>query len=72
MSMKPKNDKKKACDAPDASPATGRPINGDGKGKSKTTVPGQQIGLYGKAGKKDVSQMVKMLNPGKHSMESRG
>ena len=35
-------------------------------------VPGQQIGLYGKAGRKDVRQMVKMLNPGKHSMESRG
>ena len=38
----------------------------------KETLPGQQIGLYGKADKKDVRQMVKILNPDKHSMESRG
>lgn len=36
------------------------------------TAPGLQIGLYGKADKKDVRQMVKILNPDKNSMESRG
>lgn len=38
----------------------------------KGTVPGQQIGLYGKANKKDVRQVVKILNPDVDSMESRG
>ncbi|WP_296121830.1 hypothetical protein [uncultured Bacteroides sp.] len=38
----------------------------------KETVPGQQIGLYGDADKKDVRQVVKILNPDKNSMESRG
>ena len=36
------------------------------------TVPGQQIGLYGNADKRDVRQVVKILNPDKNSMESRG
>lgn len=31
----------------------------------KGTVPGQQIGLYGNADKKDVRQVVKILNPDK-------
>ena len=38
----------------------------------KGTVPGQQIGLYGNADKRDVRQVVKILNPDKNSMESRG
>ncbi|MCD8183603.1 MAG: hypothetical protein LUE99_11575, partial [Bacteroides sp.] len=38
----------------------------------KETVPGQQIGLYGEADKKNVEQVVKILNPDKNSMESRG
>jgi phosphoribosylaminoimidazole carboxylase (NCAIR synthetase) len=42
------------------------------KKKKKEMLPGQQIGLYGKADKKDVRQMVKILNPDKNSMESRG
>lgn len=29
----------------------------------KGTVPGQQIGLYGNADKRDVRQVVKILNP---------
>ena len=36
----------------------------------KGTVPGQQIGLYGNADKRDVRQVVKILNPDKNSMES--
>ena len=76
MNMKQEDSKKKekACAAPCASPVPGQPADGSGndKGSGKETVPGQQIGLYGKAGRKDVRQMVKMLNPGKHSMESRG
>lgn len=31
----------------------------------KGTVPGQQIGLYGNADKRDVRQVVKILNPDK-------
>lgn len=42
------------------------------KKKKKEMPPGQQIGLYSKADKKDVRQMVKILNPDKNSMESRG
>lgn len=38
----------------------------------KGTVPGQQIGLYGNADKRDVRQVVKILNPDKNSMKSRG
>lgn len=60
--------KNKECDAIGTSLTPEQPANGN----VKETVPGQQIGLYGNADKKDVSQMVKMLNPGKHSMESRG
>lgn len=37
----------------------------------KGTVPGQQIGLYGNADKRDVRQVVKILNPDKNSMEQR-
>lgn len=44
----------------------------DKKKKKKEMLPGQQIGLYGKDDKKDVKQMVKILNPDKNSMESRG
>ena len=33
----------------------------------KGTVPGQQIGLYGNADKRDVRQVVKILNPDKNS-----
>ena len=39
---------------------------------AKTSVPGQQIGLYCKADGKDLRQMLRTLNPGKHSMDSRG
>ena len=38
----------------------------------KGTVPGQQIGIYSKASQKEVRQVVKMLNPDKNSLESRG
>nr|WP_302829963.1 hypothetical protein [uncultured Bacteroides sp.] len=38
----------------------------------KGTVPGQQIGLYSKANNKEVRQVVKILNPDKNSLESRG
>lgn len=46
------------------------------KDKKKTVekdpVPGQQIGMYSKNEDKDVRQMVRTLNPGDHSMDSRG
>lgn len=38
----------------------------------KNPVPGQQIGMYSKNEAKDVRQMVRTLNPGDHSMDSRG
>lgn len=38
----------------------------------KGTVPGQQIGLYSKVNNKEVRQVVKILNPDKNSLESRG
>lgn len=38
----------------------------------KGILPGQQIGLYSKADKKEVRQVVKILNPDKNSLESRG
>lgn len=38
----------------------------------KGTVPGQQIGLYSKADNNEVRQVVKILNPDRNSMESRG
>lgn len=60
--------KKKECDTLNASPFPEQPVNEN----EKETLPGQQIGLYGKADKKDVRQMVRILNPDKHSMESRG
>lgn len=40
--------------------------------EAKASVPGQQMGLYSKNQEKDVRQMVRTLNPGKHSMDSRG
>lgn len=46
--------------------------SGEALENGKETVPGQQIGLYGKADEKNVDQVVKILNPDKHSMESRG
>ena len=56
--------KKKECDTLNASISPEQPVNEN----EKETLPGQQIGLYGKADKKDVRQMVKILNPDKHSM----
>lgn len=38
----------------------------------KGTVPGQQIGLYSKADNNEVRQVVKILNPDRNNMESRG
>lgn len=38
----------------------------------KGTVPGQQIGAYSKVDQKEVRQVVKILNPDKNSLESRG
>lgn len=38
----------------------------------KDPVPGQQIGMYSQNEDKDVRQMVRTLNPGEHSMNSRG
>lgn len=39
----------------------------------KTSVPGQQIGLYNDADKGDVKQMVRMLNsPEEESQQDRG
>ena len=61
--------KKEECDAPHAASS---PEQVPEKGNEAETVPGQQIGLYGKADKKDVRRMVKILNPDKDSMESRG
>ena len=60
--------KKKECDILNVSISPEQPVNEN----EKETLPGQQIGLYGKADKKDVRQMVKILNPDKHSMEIRG
>lgn len=56
-------DTQHACSSPEQAPVSEN---------EKETVPGQQIGLYGKADKKDVRQMVKILNPDENSMESRG
>ncbi|WP_018667949.1 hypothetical protein [Bacteroides gallinarum] len=61
--------KKEECGAPHAAPSPEQVLE---KGNEAETVPGQQIGLYGKADKKDVRRMVKILNPDKDSMESRG
>lgn len=39
----------------------------------KTSVPGQQVGLYCEADARDVKQMVSLLNnPGDENQESRG
>lgn len=50
-----------------ASPQSVKPLANE-----KGIVPGQQIGLYSKANKKEVRQVVEILNPDMSSMESRG
>lgn len=60
-----KNEKK--VDAIEASLQSPKPLANE-----KGIVPGQQIGLYSKANKKEVRQVVKILNPDMSSMESRG
>jgi len=61
-------DNKKACDAKEASCRSAGPLRNE-----KETVPGQQIGLYSNADKRDVSQMVRMLNsPEEQSQKDRG
>ncbi|WP_276858544.1 hypothetical protein [Bacteroides fluxus] len=50
----------------------GAPIALFSVNNDKGTLPGQQIGLYNNAEKKDVSQAVLMLNPDTNSMKSRG
>lgn len=54
----------------DAPHASSQPMKAWTSGKG--TVPGQQIGLYGKADNNEVRQVVKILNPDMGSMESRG
>ncbi|MDE6347848.1 MAG: hypothetical protein K2L60_04120 [Bacteroides sp.] len=61
-------DNKKVSDAREASCRSEEPLRNE-----KETVPGQQIGLYSKADKQDVRQMVRMLNsPEEQSQKDRG
>lgn len=39
---------------------------------AEENLPGQQLGQYSDADKKDVRHMVDELNPDKNSMDSRG
>lgn len=59
--------KKNEHDAPSASfKAEQLPAN------EKKTLPGRQIGLYSKADRKEVRQVVEILNPDNSSLGSRG